>query len=74
MGNEKSQPSGLSIDENATEVTNSWSLHGATHAFGSIPKISVFITNCHGSTNITQLEKFSKVRIIILIVVYILLM
>lgn len=64
MGNEKSQPAGLSIDENTTEVTDSWSLHGATYAFGTIPKISVFITNFNGGENNSQLSKFTKVSLI----------
>uniref|UniRef100_A0A1B6GZJ3 Protein kinase domain-containing protein n=2 Tax=Cuerna arida TaxID=1464854 RepID=A0A1B6GZJ3_9HEMI len=60
MGNERSQPTGLSIDETATEVTDSWSLHGATYAVGSVPKISVFITSSSNSSEVSQLEKFTK--------------
>ncbi|KAG8313333.1 Protein-associating with the carboxyl-terminal domain of ezrin [Homalodisca vitripennis] len=60
MGNERSQPTGLSIDETATEVTDSWSLHGATYAVGSVPKISVFVTSCSNSSEVSQLEKFTK--------------
>lgn len=61
MGNEKSQPTGLVIDETATEVTDNWSLHGATYTVGSIPKISVFIgvTQNHGTS--AMLDKFAKV-------------
>lgn len=63
MGNEKSQPAGLTIDEITTEVTEKWSLHGATYAVGSVPKISVFINNCCSPSKVTPLEKFTKVII-----------
>lgn len=50
------------IDETPTEVTDSWSLHGATYSIGSIPKISVFITTGQGTSGSTHLEKFTKVK------------
>ncbi|XP_054273562.1 protein-associating with the carboxyl-terminal domain of ezrin-like [Macrosteles quadrilineatus] len=60
MGNEKSQPAGLTIDETPTEVTDGWSLHGATYAVGSVPKISVFVSTCPVSSESSHLEKFTK--------------
>lgn len=64
MGNEKSQPAGLSVDETPTEVTDSWSLHGATYSNGSIPKISVFVTNDSRPSKVSHLERLTKVIMI----------
>lgn len=62
MGNEKSQPAGLSIDEVPTEVTESWTLHGATYSNGNIPKISVFVTTGIQPSKVSHLERFTKVK------------
>uniref|UniRef100_A0A1B6DLW2 Protein kinase domain-containing protein n=1 Tax=Clastoptera arizonana TaxID=38151 RepID=A0A1B6DLW2_9HEMI len=56
----KSQPVGLTIDETTTEVTDNWSLHGATYSIGSIPKISVFVGIPQTNGVATMLDKFSK--------------
>lgn len=62
MGNEKSQPAGLVIKENAIEVTDRWSLHSASYSgVGGNPKISVFVGPVSVlPSNHNLLEKFAK--------------
>lgn len=63
MGNEKSQPAGLVIEENAILVTDRWSLHSAIYSgVSGNQKISVFIGPTSSSQNNQNLlEKLSKV-------------
>ncbi|XP_075226622.1 protein-associating with the carboxyl-terminal domain of ezrin [Lycorma delicatula] len=61
MGNEKSQPAGLVVEENAIEVADRWALHSAIYSgVSGNPKISVFIGPTPFQNGQNLLEKCSK--------------
>lgn len=60
MGNGKSHPSGLVIEDNSIETGNFWSLHAASYGSQPSKKVTVFLGPCT-SSNDSALERFTKV-------------
>lgn len=75
MGNEKSAPSGLEIDEKSVEITDFW-IHYTAHINDyNAEKVSVFISepSLHYNANFgnpSPLEKAAKVNVNFLIIPY----
>lgn len=63
MGNEKSHPSGLLIEEKAFSSNNFWTLHGASYGSALLKKVTVFIGIADGK-KLCALENLSKVMLI----------
>ncbi|KAL1132006.1 hypothetical protein AAG570_011616 [Ranatra chinensis] len=60
MGNEKSQPVGLVIEEKAIQADNFWTLHSATFGTGVSRRVTVFLGATDSGNNPSALERFSK--------------
>lgn len=60
MGNEKSQPSGLIIEDKAFLSGNFWTLHSASYGSELAKKVTVFQGTVDNKNKPSALEKFSK--------------
>lgn len=65
MGNGKSQPAGLLIEDKAFIANNFWTLHNAVYGNETERNVTVFAGVADTKGEFSALEMFSKVRIII---------